>query len=395
MRSKIFILINEILSSDYLEAFRLYKANRELLKNWKFFGCDPNFINHFPNFLLSNNFFDEAWLINFFKYDYYYFLEYKTTQTIRANYCYDYSISLDTQFLSYLKRYCFCSKETLSTSFYKILDYLIQNDINVDPFEYIYENEELWNNNKQDIYMTLYAYEVFKNIDKKEWKTSKIMFSNLSFSEINKRVNESVQQIPKIIKLYHNTINVIYQRTYSCLLEMIILQLTYPKKSWEFKFDLFLKFLNNTMGIMMQREIIIAKNYFRTRNRLRFFKKINKNMKDPIKIVKNMAWDLTHIRNIERNKLLFTFQDAYYIPCILTYDAGLAEIIELCKIKSIAFNVLSRDLIIVYYESLELAADQKFAYWFSEEAKNKRKPINDVETLIVCQEHKILEIVGV
>lgn len=395
MCSKFFIYINKILSSNYREAFKTYNDHKELLKDWKIFGCDPNFVNPFPKFILSNHFFNEAWLINFFKFDYCYFLEYKTTQMFRANYYYDYSVSLDTQFLSYLKRYYFCSKDTLSTNFYKILDYLIQNDINVDPFEYIYENEENWLNHKQDIFMTLYAYEVFKNVDKKEWRTTKIMFSNLSLTEINKNVNENFNQLVQIFKEHHPIVHSIYSHTYCCLLQMIILQLTYPKKSWKFKLELFLEFLNKNIGIMMQREIIMTKHYFNTGNYLRFFKKINKNMKDPIKTIKNMAWDLTHIRNIEYNKLLFTFKDVYYIPCILTYDAGLAEIIQLCKIKSVAYNVQTNNLIIVYYETLELRANQDFAYWFSHEAKNKRKPVDDLTPLIIQQEKKILEIVGV
>jgi len=391
--SKEFYLINGIFGSDPYQGFLIYKDNKEMLKDWMFIGCDPNNINQIKKVIHSKKLFDKCYLLNFFKYNYIYVIDYRTTLKDKILFFLDYSLSLDTQMLSYIKRYMFGSKETIPNNFAKVLNYLIINNINVDPFEYLYENFNNFDERHNDIFQTLYAYETFKSLDVTYWKSNYLLMSNLSHKEIVENVNKEILMIKYSFAKMKDYRDKCYNLTYICLLKMIIIELKYRKKKWEYKLDLFLCYLNNEVGLMVHREIIIAKEYFLKGHNLGFFKKITSNIKEPIKVIKNMAWDLFHIRNIERNQIAFNQNNAYFVPCFLTYDKNLAEIARLCSIKKIAINTVKGNVITCYWEMEEIRRNENFNKWFTDIAFQKRQVNSDLENEILKLEDELLEII--
>lgn len=310
-------LINAIFESSVMDSFKIYFENKEVLKNWKFIGCTSITENKIRNIICTKEVYNNYWLINFFKYKYLYFIEYKAALKDTIHCFIDYSVSMDTQILSYLKRFVFNSKENIPGNFYEVLNYLITNDVNVDPFEYLYENVNNIDSHLNDITMTLYAYEVFKSLNKDYWISNYLLISNLKHSEIISTVNSEIRELKTVFKNIKEQMNIMFNLIYICLLKMIIIELYYSHKSWYFKLDKFLEYLNDIIGVMAHREIILAKEYFIKGHNLRFFKRINKNMKQPFDIIRNMTWDLYHLHNIERNNLIFTNDDVYFIPCLL------------------------------------------------------------------------------
>lgn len=389
-----FDLINKICGADIYEGFLIYKENREILKDWMFIGCDSNNINQMKKIIHTQRLYDECFLLNFFKYIYIYVIDYRTTLQDKILFFLDYSVSLDTQILSYIKRYLFNPKENIPKNFLKVLNYLILNNINVDPFEYLYENYDDFNSRSNDILMTLYAYEVFKNLNVSYWKSNYLLTTDLTHKEIIKKVNEEIDILKDTFNNIKEYRDKCYNLTYICLLKMIIIELTYSRRKWEFKLDLFLRYLNYEVGLMVHREIIIAKEYFYKGHNLGFFKKINKNMKEPIKIIKNMAWDLFHIRNIERNKMAFSSNNIYFVPCFLTYDKNLAEIVRLCSIKKMAINETKRSIVVCYDEMEEIRRNELFNKWFTDESFNKRQVITDLESEVKKLEQELLKIIN-
>ncbi len=389
-----FYLINDIFRAGVIEAFDIYSENKELLKDWMFIGCDNKGINHIRKVILTKEIANNFWLINFFKYPYIYFIEYRTFLKDKVAYFIDYSVSMDTQILSYMKRYIFNAKENIPKGFNEVLNYLILNDINVDPFEYLYENYKDIDEHINDVKMTLYAYEIFKNTNKDYWLSSSLLMANKKHSEIMNTIEWEIREYKKGYPSIRNYQEKVYNVTYICLLEMVIIELKYKAKTWHFKLNLYLKYLNDILGVMVHREIIIAQEYFKKGQNLRFFKKISKDMKKPFTIIKNMTWDLYHIHNIERNKLLFVLDDAYYIPCLLTYDFGLAEITKLCNIKKMAINTKTRQIIINYVEMDEIRSNEKFSKWFTDEAFFKRKPIENIDEEIKRLEQELINVLS-
>lgn len=96
-----------------------------------------------------------------------------------------------------------------------------------------------------------------------------------------------------------------------------------------------IEFVNNELGIFCEREMVICYFYFKHDQRTKkFFKRVQANNKSIKETINGMAWDLTHVRVVER---LYSILPEDYLKFgihpILTYDKGLKEVLELNPVK--------------------------------------------------------------
>ena len=100
----------------------------------------------------------------------------------------------------------------------------------------------------------------------------------------------------------------------------------------------FLEFCDSEMATIFARESIVARAYFERGQNLKFFGKVQANKDDLFWVLNGMAWDLWHVRLLEKAMTLRPAREArYFFPALLTFDKRLIEIIDLYPLKACAF----------------------------------------------------------
>jgi len=131
-----------------------------------------------------------------------------------------------------------------------------------------------------------------------------------------------------------------YHYEYACLLKMAAIQLKAPGNPPSKKMAAFAEFCHSTLSTMPAREITVAKAYFQRGKKYKFFNKVQKNNDNIIKVMRNMAWDMWHVRQLEQSFAQNPSDAArYFFPALLTFDQGLIEIMDLYRLKACAYNV--------------------------------------------------------
>lgn len=258
-----------------------------------------------------------------------------------AEYNLDICIELDTQVVSYLKNiFRGLSEINIPTDKMKLFSYLGRKDVNYSSLPYLFENaQKIDLSNFQECYLTLKSYEMFKDFDFKRYiDKNEIHFAT---DESNMLINvDNTFNMLKSRTYFENMIDLydMQKNIYCLLMKAIGIEILNSKKSATNKMKMLIEFVNSELGIFCEREMAICYYYFNHDERTKkFFRKTNVNSKNVVKTIKGMAWDLTHVRLIER---LFDFKVTdtikFGIHPMLTYDNGLKEVLKLYPIKKIA-----------------------------------------------------------
>lgn len=351
MEEERFAIEQIIQSSTPMEAFYNFNKNKLIIDGYKFifpFGGDKNL----PEGIRQRYFQNGAGVFNVFLSDAILVLDNDVVEQMikygKANYKIDYSLSLDTMIVSYLEPYL--GGRQVPPDFHEIFEFLAQENIDINPMPYIYENIDNIKvpSNVDKIAKKIRAYEVLRTIDINKLRQDNSIVSVYSNQEINNNVTDYINYMVKISNdnAEKQYIDNHYKLRYCLLLKMVLIQLKYKGTKSEEKLIRFLDFCHNELNTMCIREIIIANEYFKNGSKLSFFGKIQKDRSDLLKIVRNMAWDLYHLGQIERDftKVSWNNECDYYIPALLTYDKRLIEIIELYPLNAIAVSCDGREL---------------------------------------------------
>lgn len=337
-------LIQEIATAGSLiESMVIFSLAQELLDDCKFiFAANKG---PTPGFSVGNNFKDGSAIRGLFRTEKVFVLDKETLKEMSlgsAEFQIDYSISLDTQALSYLEPYIGGNVNKLPNDFREIFEFISQSNVFVDPMPYIHENYYNLGSERaaNKIFTKLKAYEILRNLDAEAIKKESVVKACIPESEL---IMKTQQQISRMFRTLNDTdfmkeldINFNYQYTH--LLKMINIQLENPQKNKFMKVKEFLDFCHFKVSAIGFREIFIACEFFERGQKLAFFSKIQKNKKDLFKIIKGMAWDLYHIRQMERLATIRPDERArYFFPSFLTCDKRLVEILDLYPLKCLAY----------------------------------------------------------
>lgn len=258
----------------------------------------------------------------------------------------DYSISLDTNVVSYLWPYISKNKKG-AKDFIEVLDFIARDDVFVDPLPYFYENMTniLDLSNSATILNRLKGYEILRNLDGKKVALGNFS-SHLSDCDLTQKANEMAYSLYKDAtnKVYMGIIKMRHTYMLCQLLQMVIIQLSSAKQiDPEKKLMRFIEFCDSTLATIDCRAIAIAKEYFTRGTSFSFFKKIQKGRAKLFKDLSGMAWDMWHVRQLEENLSFKPAEEAdYFISAILTFDAGLLEMMRLNPLKGLACSKETR-----------------------------------------------------
>lgn len=272
----------------------------------------------------------------------------------------DYSISLDTQAISYLTPYLQGNTSKLPNDFHEIFSFISDEHVFVDPIPYMLENlaNILEKKSVEHIRKRLAGYETLRTIDSSHFMATNKVRSTVGKTEQQRNVDDL------LARMIHDASNGELMESlrsrhaclYAVLLKMVTIQLRNPQRALPSKLDEFMEFLDATMQTMHAREAIVAAEYFAKGRKLKFFKRIHKSpashLPRLLKALKNMAWDFLHIRHVEGASViegavsqLAHSSPRYFFPSLLTCDKDFVKVIDLYPLKSYAYQKKSHQLI--------------------------------------------------
>lgn len=245
-------------------------------------------------------------------------------------------VSFDTQTVSYIERYY--KNGTVPYDGFDVVVHLLQGgDFGVDHIPYIIENLLFNSDNKESVAQTLFAYEMMCS----ENAGNKMLCIKKAKKTVS-MYNEKELSFPLEVETQ-------YKMIYLSLLKMSLIQLQYNKLTTEEKMKMFVEFIATKLCRIMQAEINLAKLYFDEGSQCGFFGKIRVGNLKILDQLKNMTWDLMHLRFMDYSSMFFDDKkgDAL-IPYFFTYDKRLQHVRECYSLQALAINKRSHSVVPIY-----------------------------------------------
>lgn len=340
-------------ASSVAEAMFLYRQYAPFLVDYKFvFAAEKGGI---PGFAVNRTFSAGAAVRSIFSSEKVLVLDSQTFSDMgkgdgRVTYPLDFSISMDTQAMSYLQPYI--SNRRVPDDFQEVFSFIARDEVNVDPLPYMNENRFKLDDQKSadGVFSTLKAYETIRTLDKERLERTGEICSTLSDQEVDARALRLISDMyeERHNQVVMNGLRARHSYLYACLMKMAEIQIKSPRRSISNKLTDFLDFCDEELATMFAREAAIARVFFERGQDFKFFKKIQKG-RDLLPLLKNMAWDLWHIRQLEDGMTLRPVKEArYFFTALLTFDKDLIEVIDLYPLRAFGYTVNGDQQIPVY-----------------------------------------------
>lgn len=249
----------------------------------------------------------------------------------KCNLNYGMCLDMDTQTVSYLAKLLSGEKleKDITLSMENLIDLfrILHCDYSCMPYEL--ENSIKIGKNRLEIFKTLLYFEFYKN--NSDTKIEYPITANDIPCEYTQITDESMDICSQMatraeLQFLYN----INKTIYCLLLKTVIIEFS-SKKSLTYKISDLFSFINNELGVYMEREVAVCYGYLKKVNIIRncFFKKVQINSNKIISTLRGMAWDLTHIRLIEY--LISVDMNMENILCfhyLISFDNGLRKILK-------------------------------------------------------------------
>jgi len=385
-------MTTDVTDQDYFKDCAYYlteaKTTFDVFKAWTFFNhrhpelsaivALPKYTNKRKNIarerILSSNVY-KKYLVTYFTKDELYFV---SDELLKAPYLnkpkevefyLDHTISFDTNIASYIntivrgkKLVVFEAKDYKITqySIINLLDQILIDNLNFDYVFYLLENTKsiyhhikalkkdtsplnFWKLLDKDFRWNIVSLILFSRIDSVKYKKSPSLKSEINFrdacrlsieetykyynSEAGKALTDQTFKYQKLLLLY--------------LIGMYRINIS-SKKSAKTKINEFFLYIQETVGVYLDREMIAVHKYFCHQDNIPFFKRLNfgklpKIRRTIFEGLDNLAWDMTSPLLLE-NFILSRGKGKYMIPYFLSFDTDLNDYLNSFLIKSTIFN---------------------------------------------------------
>jgi hypothetical protein len=273
----------------------------------------------------------------------------------------DYTVTFDTNFASYIKTVVKNNTiHMLSGEIQQTFDYVLANGFNFDPLFYFVENIKLarpiamrmknqgsftpiefWDSLNEYFRSNMVYLQLFLNIDDLSYRNTRNLKFKISLKEAEAKA------IDFAYKFYASPENNFLANDYflpnqrlGLLYLLAILQIQFSSnKSAKNKLSEFLKFIQERGIVYLERETIVAFEYFKNRSNIPILTSIYKgcNPDGLLGKVDNIAWDFTACRFLEQLFAVHPTGD-YYIPFLLSFDKNLRELIKIYPVKAVVVD---------------------------------------------------------
>lgn len=141
-----------------------------------------------------------------------------------------------------------------------------------------------------------------------------------------------------------------YFNNYALLLLICYINFKYNKITTLQKLEKFCFYMDTMFFMFREPFVEVAFNFFERGNQYRFFKKIQRNAKNVIKDLKNMAWDVFHLWTLEAACSTEDPRADLLIPYFYCFDKGLLELKECFDLETLFVNHRTGERICFYHK---------------------------------------------
>ncbi len=294
------------------------------------------------------------------------------------------SVSFDTNVASYIRSYLQGNTSHLPTSVLQTINACLSimnhGNISFDYQPYILENLLSTSPNEAKICDTIFYME-------------KYFYSRqgLTDNECFEKARDLYLQLKESALIIFKNI---YDSVYLNILVICYIHLKHSKKSLESKLNLLCEIFDNEICNFPIAELELAYDFYKNPSALKFFNGIQFNTKNILSIIKNMAWDIFHLKMLIIN---FSFNDEtsdLLVPLFCSYDNNLIkEILPYFKLDAIAICKRTKEIFPLYHK--HSLRDRFEKTYLSLEAKiNRKTKIKNINILNLIEqfENKIINL---
>jgi hypothetical protein len=291
----------------------------------------------------------------------------------------DYSIMFDTNFASYIDK--FVNNKNMgdaTNDVYLVIDMLLSHNFNYDYNIYLFENmKEVINlfsdediSYDESLVECLISMELFKSINIDVYKKHNKIQYGITYTEAKSKANKIINLFYRDEQVLKYAADIISSQKFILLNIIEIFKIHFSKNYDAKKKTLdFLDFVNKKSGLFMERETVIALEFFCKNNMLSIFNgiQLNMNREKLFKKLDNIAWDFMIPRLMERSIILGGEGD-FFLPLLLSFDKGVHRLLKLYPVKGIIYKKESLE----YFPIPQISSYELF----------KQKGIGDLSELI-------------
>lgn len=294
------------------------------------------------------------YMVPYFSSDSLYFIDDNILKEIEkfgeANIEIEYSLMLDTNIASYIDK--LVRGKSLGSVHSQVISFineLLHDGLNFDALFYMVENVKtilhviskddfskinFWKSLSKDFRSSLVSYQVFRSIDTDEYRKTSNPKPKFTYKYAAR------EAIEYCYEFYYSTLGKEHILKLALIQRLVLLQILgmvrielASKRSAKKKMQELFSFIHNTVGAYLDRESIIAHQYFLDRKNIPFLEKIKLGMptKRLLKKLDNIAWDMVSPRLMEKMILEMgrLEQRRYFVPMFVSFDKNLREYLKL------------------------------------------------------------------
>lgn len=282
-----------------------------------------------------------------------YFIDYNILRMMISNEVHDvnidFSVMFDSNFASYIHKFVRkIPMKSVSNDFDVLIGDMIRNGINFDYMFYIFENyknirllEDPCNSEEyKAIVENLKSLELFKSIDIEGYKKN----GHVKYQISEKQANDLAVQFAHDFYFHNHSrsyLEKLFNMKNMILLALIgIVRIKYQDKGGaDNKMKDYFEFVHENIGINLERETLLAYEYFKNSKEVIIFKKIYRGMdtSNLVGLLDNIAWDFM-VPRIMENAMTYMGEGDYILPYFLSFDKGLIRMLKLFEIKGILID---------------------------------------------------------
>jgi len=332
------LLIN---SNDFKELIAIYSANITQLREYTIFAFDNQMteaINTKPPLDFTKKV-KAASIVSIYKSSFCMLNEeiyYKMTRGVKADFEYKYCFDLDLNMMNVLVDYHNCiDRSTIATSLLTDLE-LLENDFTCIP--YLIENAKKMGDTilERHVIETLLIFNKFKHSTLSSFSPD-YPNTEQDFQDTKNAIDMMKKDTTTVSELIFK----LQKYIYALLLKTTIISFCNKGEITQKIVEL-MEFINDDLGIFLERENVICYWFLKNRNDNRiskFFKAIQPNAKNLLNTLKGMSWDLFHLRfNIEMGMASDLREGMICLHYLITQDNGLADVTNAHPIKYMIYK---------------------------------------------------------
>ncbi len=325
-----------------LEALNIFRSNQKLLRDWKFIL--PSDKGIMPGLCVNRSFKNNAVVRSLFSSERVVVFDQKTISEMekgKSEFAIDFSLSLDTMMFSYVENYIRDPSRADSIRISDVMQFIASPEVSIDAIPYLQENMHnlLYGSRfqKYKVYKNVLSYEIIRSIDKRHLTLTKEIRSIISRKQRRRNAIELISNNEKLYMQSNKEDDFRYSQKmmYCIIIKIVIIHMKYGHQTVAERMLKLMEFLDEEIGYITAREMLLAPEYFQRGHNLKFFGKIQKGREDIFSNLENMAWDMWHIRQCEKGISKRVSEPyRYFFSALLTQDNRFIEVIDICSLDA-------------------------------------------------------------